>query len=445
MVDDRDQRVRLAVVTAVATAAGVGILSSLWLRHRRRVTASGFSSSGSAAGYSTDVGSVPDRADSTQPVNSRWDASSRRSIGVTPTPEVAEGAPSAGGEQPPVSLTAQAQTGNQDSSAAHTWVAFESTGQLVAAAAAATPPGSDGNASELGERSEDGGDAISGGQPQKMVLPPEDTAARAQARSNLASIYSTVGAALPLKQRPQMGVPQRGASGMLAMPEQPLSSADGAQPGTAPVDGAAGSSSDAVASASLADGPSGRALGDDASAQRSAAMAPHGAVVEDTGATLPLWQRLLALTAAGVEADDERDDERDNNDTDAGPHGANISSEYIAGSAARPERQAEQQTDATPMQEVRGTSAAGLPPMFPRPKEPAHVEDGPNAARLVRLISAIDLAHVSCFLKAGVPPHRARSHSEDEMSRFPQGCRVFCHICRAPPQAAAYLLREQFR
>ena len=58
------------------------------------------------------------------------------------------------------------------------------------------------------------------------------------------------------------------------------------------------------------------------------------AVGSEDGQALPLWQRLLALTAAGVEADDERDDERDNNDTDARPHEVSISSDW----KARPSR-----------------------------------------------------------------------------------------------------------
>ncbi len=390
MADVRDQRVRLVVVTTVATAAGVGILSSLWLQHRRRVSAFGVSS-GSAAGYSTEVESSPDRADSTQPVNSTWDASSRRTGAFPPGPALAEVAPLAGGEQGPISSTAQLETQTQDSFAEHTWVAFESTGQLAAAAAAAAPLSSDGNTAAHGEPLEDGEDvatSTAGGQPQTVVLPPEDSTARAQARSNLASIYSTIGQALPPKQRPQKAMPQRSPSGKLALPEQPPFPANGAQPSSAPVPDLAGRSPDAVASASPMDGLRTKAPGDADSAQSSAAVPLPGAVAEDSGAALPLWQRLLALTAAGVEADDERDDERDNNDTDAGPHEVSISDGCIAGSAAdRPERQVEQQPDPPPASENLRPSVPRLPPMFPRPKEPAHVEDGPDARTLVRHIN----------------------------------------------------------
>ena len=387
MADVRDQRVRLVVVTTVATAAGVGILSSLWLQHRRRVsTFGGFS--GSAAGFSTETASSPDRADSTQPVNSRWDASSRRTGAIPPGPALAEAAPLAGGEHGHISSTAQPETRNEDSSAEHTWVAFESTGQLAAAATAAPPLGSDVNTVENGERSEGGGDVAAGsvsGQPQQVVLPPEDSAARAQARSNLASIYSTIGQALPPKQRPQKGVPQRSPSGTLALPEQPPLRANGPQPSSAPVEGLAERSSDAVAAAN---GPSSKAPGDAGSAQSSAAAVPlPGAVAEDSGAALPLWQRLLALTAAGIEADDERDDERDNNDTDAGPHEVSISSEWVAGSAATPERRPEQPPDAPPASEIPRPSVARLPPTCPRPREPTHVENGPDARPLVRCIN----------------------------------------------------------
>ncbi len=383
MADVRDQRVRLLVVTTVATAAGVGLLSSLWLQHRRRVSTFGVFS-GSTAGYSTEAASGPDRADSTQPVNSRWAARSRRTDGILPAPAIAEVVPSPDGEQSPVSSPAQPETWKQDSSAEHKWVAFESTGQLAAAAAAAAAPlGSDGNISEP----EVGGDATTGSvgsQPQQVVLPPEDSAARAQARSNLASIYSTVGASLPPKQRPQNGLPQRSPSGTLPAPKQPPFRANGAQLSSAPVPGFAGRSPDVVASALPVNGPSSKAPRDGDSAERSAAVPLPGAGTEENGAALPLWQRLLALTAAGVDADDERDDERDNNDTDAGPHEVSISVGCIAGSAAdRPERQAEQQPDAPSASESLRPSMARLPPMFPRPKEPTHVEDGLDARPLV--------------------------------------------------------------
>ena len=401
MGDDRDQRVRLAVVTAITTAASVGILSSLWSRHRRRVSTLGIFST-SAAGYSTSAGSIPDRADSTQPVNSRWDASSRQTDDIPPAPAVAEVAtPLTGGEQRPASSPGQPETTGA-SPAEHTWVAFESTGQLAAAAAAASPPpGSDSNTSEHCEQLDDGGDVAVSGQPApQVVLPPEDSAARAQARSNLASIYSTVGAALPPKQRPKRAVPQRSPSGKLALPEQPPLVADGTHPSAAPADGPAVRSSDAVAAALPQDDPSASAPGGDVSAQRSASEALLSTVTRENGAALPLWQRLLALTAAGVEADDERDDERDNNDTDAGPHEVSISSEWTEGSAGKPEQQAEPERDATPASELRRPSAPGLPPMFPRPREPAREDNGAGAMRnLVRLVLASVL---SCFIPADV-------------------------------------------
>ena len=389
MADSHDQRVRLAVVAAVAAGAGVGIL--LWSQHRRRANAQRFCAS-SAPGYSTGYSSSPDRADSTQPVTSRWSASGKEAAGTEAAPAITESAP-AGGAEPSVSESGRPETHGQDSDAEHTWVAFESTGQLAAAAAAAAPLGSDASESGQIDVQEDGGDVGVGGvggQPQPVVLPPENSAARAQARSNLASIYSTVGAALPPKQKPQRGVPQRSPSGTLSSLTQPTVSseraASGAEPAAARLNGLPEQSHSAGSPAVPMEGASRDTTGGEDQMQRSTAVGPSVDVVPGDGAALPLWQRLLALTAAGVEADDERDDERDNNDTDAGPHEVSISSEWIAESARQPERQPEQLADAAATSGLRRTSA-GLPPVFPRPSQPAHVEASASAVRrLVRML-----------------------------------------------------------
>ena len=377
MVEGRDQRVRLAALAAVAAAAGVGVV--LWSRHRRRARAMGISDRSppgySVSGYSGEV----DRADSTQPANSRWSGSSEDPDSrpqMTPGVNLA----STDGEQLPAGDPNSTETVRQDSPSGHTWVAFESTGQLVAAAAAAAdadaPRFDAGGAADRELPPHSGEDTARDGtvsQPQQRVLPPEDTAARAQARSNLASLYSNVGASLPPK-APHKPLTRR-ISSQLPAPLQPAVAGSFANAGAA----AAGTGpttvlSEVTQSAMSAASPGGPAEGSDAS-QESALRLPPG----EEGQALPLWQRLLALTAAGVEADDERDAERDNNDTDAGPHEVSISSEWKAGAL-------EERVDTEPASAQQSAEPAPLPPAAQQVREAVFSSYGPMCLKHVRLL-----------------------------------------------------------
>ena len=339
MAEGRDQRVRLVVAAALAAAAGVGIV--YYSRQRRKAKALGISGSGAPVDSASAYSSAAERADSTQPANSRWSGSSGPLSSEAEMPSLIGAASADGGKLPARSP----EMVRQDAPTAHTWVAFESTGQLAAAAAAAaSAPHLDTNSSSHGEVQQSDDLSLTDGaasQLQKRVLPPEDTAARAQARSNLASIYSTVGASLPPK----------------ALPKAALQCTMSPLPTTAQPSAAASYANTAAAVTGTAAPKDEHAELTGAAQQQNAMLPPS--VGDGDEHTVPLWQRLLALTAAGVEADDERDDERDNNDTDAGPHEVSFSSDWKVGADQEP----------VSMQRATGLPSAQSAPLRPVPSQ----------------------------------------------------------------------------